>query len=318
MRYSTEPRYKKYVKGFGFLSFARKFGDKYGKRLMDTATKTGIDAAKTASKRVVHKTAEATADLIGNKIADKITSLSKTKSKEKEHERQETYIPPEKRQQIIDDLRLLWYHIKMEYQNITNLLGATPNEVTRFITKKWIEVHDQSGNAEDRYKPSKQIKFKTSILRSDLCNFSDAYIAVKWTITVARTDNKSRKNRPLAFKNNAPFISCISKINNTLIDNAGNLVVAMPMYNLIKHSKNYRKTTGSLWNYYRDELSDDTSTNNNPNINVINSESFKYKTSITGSTYNEIDNPAYDAKKLGKKVVQIAISLKYWVIFGEL
>ena len=103
MRYSTEPRFKKYVKGHGFLSFARKFGDKYGKRLMDTATKTGIDAAKTASKRVVQKTAEATGDLIGNKIADKITWIGKSKEKEKP---EEIYIPPEKRQQIIDDLRL--------------------------------------------------------------------------------------------------------------------------------------------------------------------------------------------------------------------
>ena len=79
MRYSTEPRLKKYVKGYGFLSFARMFGDKYGKQLMDTATKTAIDAAKTASKRVVQKTAEATRDLIGNKIADKITSIGKSK-----------------------------------------------------------------------------------------------------------------------------------------------------------------------------------------------------------------------------------------------
>ena len=75
-------------------------------KLMDTTTKTGLDTAKIASKRVVEKTAEATRDLIGNKIADKITSLGKTKSKEKEDERQEIYIPPEKRQQIIDDLRL--------------------------------------------------------------------------------------------------------------------------------------------------------------------------------------------------------------------
>ena len=80
MRYSTEPSYKKYVKEYGFLSFARKFGDNYGKKLMDIATKTGIDAAKTASKRVVQKVAEATGDLIGNKIADKITSLGKAKS----------------------------------------------------------------------------------------------------------------------------------------------------------------------------------------------------------------------------------------------
>ena len=102
MRYSTEPKYRKYVKGYGFLSFARKFGDSYGKKLMDTATKTRMDAAKTASKRVVKKTAEATGDLIGNKIADKITS----KEKEKPKETKEIYIPIQKRQQIIDDLKL--------------------------------------------------------------------------------------------------------------------------------------------------------------------------------------------------------------------
>ena len=82
------------------------------------------------------------------------------------------------------------------------------------------------------------------MLRSDLCDFSDAYIVVKGTITVTGTNNRSRKNRPLAFKNNAPFISCISKINNTLIDNTEDLDVAIPAYNLIEYSKNYSKTTG--------------------------------------------------------------------------
>ena len=107
MRYLTESKFRKYVKRYSFLSFARKSGDKYGKKLMDTETKTGIDAAKTASKRVVRKTAEATGDLIGNKIADKITSIGKSKEKEKPKEKpEEIYIPPEKRQQIIDDLRL--------------------------------------------------------------------------------------------------------------------------------------------------------------------------------------------------------------------
>ena len=104
MRYSTEPRYGKYVKGYGFLSFARTFGDKYGKKLMDTATKTGIDAAKTASKRVAQKLAEAAGDLIKNKISDQVTSFGKPKEKTKKVE--EIYIPPEKRQQIIDDLKL--------------------------------------------------------------------------------------------------------------------------------------------------------------------------------------------------------------------
>ena len=88
MRYSLEPKYRKYVPGYGFLSFVRKVGGKYGKNLMDTATKTGIDPTKTASKRVVQKTAEATGDLTGNKIADKITSLGKSKNKEKEKEKE--------------------------------------------------------------------------------------------------------------------------------------------------------------------------------------------------------------------------------------
>ena len=109
MRYSTERRLRKYVKGYGFLLFAKNFGNKYGKKLMDTTTKTGIDAARTTSKRIVQKTAEATGDLIGNKIDDKITSIDKPKEKEKTKEKkeiEETYIPPEKRKQIIDDLRL--------------------------------------------------------------------------------------------------------------------------------------------------------------------------------------------------------------------
>ena len=110
MRYLTEPRFRKYVKRYSFLSFAKKFGIKHGNELMDTARKTGMNAAKIASKRVVPKTVEATGDLIGNKIPDKIFSIGKSKEKEKTKENtkeiEEIYIPPEKRQQIIDDLRL--------------------------------------------------------------------------------------------------------------------------------------------------------------------------------------------------------------------
>ena len=98
MRYSTEPRFRKYVECYSFLSFARKFGDKYGKTLMDTATKTRIDAAKIRRK--------ATGDLIGNKIADEITSIGKPNEKEKNKRNRRNYIPTEKRQQIINDLRL--------------------------------------------------------------------------------------------------------------------------------------------------------------------------------------------------------------------
>ena len=93
----------------------------------------------------------------------------------------------------------------MKYQKIKNLLGTTTDNVPRFITKKWVEVHDQLGN--DRYNPSKQIRFKTSMLRSDLCDFSDAYIVVKGTITVTNPNDPNYKKN-LAFKNNAPFVSC--------------------------------------------------------------------------------------------------------------
>ena len=101
MRYSTEPSFRKYGKGYGFLSFAEKIGNKYDKKLMDAATKTGIDAAKTVSKILVQKTAEATGDLIGNEIADKITSICKPKEKEKAKEIEEIYIHQKKDNKLL-------------------------------------------------------------------------------------------------------------------------------------------------------------------------------------------------------------------------
>ena len=117
------------------------------------------------------------------------------------------------------------------------------------------------------------------MLRSDLCDFSDAYIVVKGTITVTDPHNDAYDNK-LAFENNAAFVSCISKINNTLIDNAEDLDVVMPMYNLLEYSKNYSKTTGGFWNYYRDEP--DCGANNNINYSIKDSKSFDYKTGIAG------------------------------------
>ena len=119
------------------------------------------------------------------------------------------------------------------------------------------------------------------MLRSDLCDFSDAYIVVEGDITLEGDNNANKRNKNLAFKDNAPFINCISKINGVKIDNAEDLDVVMPMYNLLEYSKNYRKTTGSLWNYYRDEPSDPLSSN---------SESFKYKTSIVGKSPEDNDS----------------------------
>ena len=103
-------------------------------------------------------------------------------------------------------------------------------DLSRFVTKTLIEVYDQS---EGNYNVNKEIKIKTSMLRSDLCDYSDAYIVVKGTITVVRP-NAATKNKSVAFKNNAPFINCISKINGVKIDNAEDLDVVMPMYNLLE------------------------------------------------------------------------------------
>ena len=142
-------------------------------------------------------------------------------------------------------------------------------------------------------------------------------------ITVTGNNPRDRQNKPLILKNNAPFVSCITRINGELIEDADDLDIVMPMYNLLEYSKNYRKTTGSLYNYYRDELNNDANLNNFANNNVISSEAFKYKAKIISNTYNinstilnpagnaRVDNGNYDAERSGKKNVELAIPLKY-------
>ena len=189
----------------------------------------------------------------------------------------------------------------MEFNKINNLLDSEHDKVPRFITKKWIEVQSQSGNT---YNTSKPIRFKTSMLRSDLCDYSDAYVWVKGKITVTNPNNNANCDRRLTLKNNAPFISCISKINGELVENAEDLDIVMPLYNLLEYSKNYEKTSGSLFNYYRYEPSETTigADNNAIDISISNSKSFDYKTEITGSL---------DAGEDEKEDVTIAIPLKY-------
>ena len=112
-------------------------------------------------------------------------------------------------------------------------------------------------------------------------------------------------------KNNAPFVSCITRINGELIEDADDLDIVMPMYNLLEYSKNYRKTIGSLYNYYRDELTNDNN-DNFANRNVVNSEAFKYKNKITGNTYIvDAGAEGYDVNKNGTQEIELAITLKY-------
>ena len=163
----------------------------------------------------------------------------------------------------------------MQYDEINNLLGSKSENLSKFVTREYVIVNSLSNT----YNGNKSIRFKTRMLRSDLYDYADAYILVNGTITVTSQNNviRDKKNRPLILKNNAPFISCITRINGELIEDADDLDIVMPMYNLLEFSKTYRKTIGSFYNCYRDELSDDPDDDNHDNIKVVNSNAFKYK-----------------------------------------
>ena len=216
----------------------------------------------------------------------------------------------------------------MEYDKINNFLRVVDtsakhvlsedneNEVlSKFFTREYVRIN----SLLNTYNENKSIRFKTPMLRSSLCDYSDAYILVNGTITVTApgvnnnaTNIRDKRNRPLILKNNAPFVSCITRINGELIEDANDLDIVMSMYNLLEYRKNYRKTIGSLYNYYRDELSDDADDNIFDNINVVNSNTFKYKNKITGNTYN-VDAAAqgYDVNKNSTQELELAIPLKY-------
>ena len=141
----------------------------------------------------------------------------------------------------------------MECQNIVNLLNDKSNQPFKFRIKNWVEIND---DVRGIYSPNKQIRFKTSMKRSSLCDYSDAYILVKGNTTVNNTAAAgvaaNNTNKKVIFKSCAPFINFISKINNTQIDNAEYIDIVMPMYDLIEHSDNYSKTSESLWKYCKE------------------------------------------------------------------
>ena len=154
----------------------------------------------------------------------------------------------------------------MEYQKMINLLDNAPNQPTKFRTKNWVEINH---NSRGTYSSDCQIKFKTSMLRSDLCDYSDAYILVSGAITVPGAVNNDAVRR-LDERNKGVIFA----INNAQIDNAKYIDAVMPMYNLIKYTDNYSKASGCLWKYYRDD----------PNDNITQSKSFKCKIKTTGKT----------------------------------
>ena len=137
----------------------------------------------------------------------------------------------------------------MEYQKIANLIDNASNQPSKFRTKNWVEINDESRGT---YYVNSQIKCKTTMLRSSLCDYSDAYILVKGKITItgagdnAETRQADERDKGVAFKNCAPFTNCLCETNNTQIDNARDIDIVMPMYNLIEYSDNYSKKSRRL------------------------------------------------------------------------
>ena len=173
----------------------------------------------------------------------------------------------------------------MEYQKIANLLDTESNQPPKFKTRNWVEINDE---ARCIYSPNKQTKFKTSMLRSSLCDYSDAYILVKGNIIVNNTAADgaaaNNANKKIVFKNCAPFTNCISKINNVEIDNTQCLDIIMPVFSLIEYSDSYSNTSGSLWKYCKEipALDDNGAIGDFDGTN--NTDSIKFKTKLTGQT----------------------------------
>ena len=189
----------------------------------------------------------------------------------------------------------------MKYQKIANLIDDTSNQPSKFRTRNWVEINDESRGA---YNVNSQIKFKTTMLKSSLCDYSDAYILVKRTISVNNTAADgaaaNNTNEKLIFINCAPFTNCISEINNTQIDNAKDIDIVMPMYNLIEYSDNYAKTSGSLQQYCKDIPARDANNITEEFTGGNTTDSFNFKVKITGQTGND-----------GTKDVEIIVPLKY-------
>ena len=206
----------------------------------------------------------------------------------------------------------------MSYNKITNLLGKLDkDEIPKFTTIKWIEIFDQSNG---NYNKNKDIRFKTNQLRNDLCDFNDAYIVVTGKITVTNPGNDDNMyNRKVSLKNSAPFFSCNLKINSQLIENAQDLDIVIPMYNLLYYSKSFRKTTGSFWNYYLDIPKSGHDNNANLRKRIIypikESESFNYKTKLVGKVPGVADPADTDNIERELEDIKSVVPLKNISIF---
>ena len=162
----------------------------------------------------------------------------------------------------------------METQKIINLLNDSSNEESKFATKKWYVIDSQT--TKGKYKQGDTIKFETETIKSSLCDYSDAFILVTGNITVAANNNTD-----VAFKNCALFSTCTTKNNDVFLDEANHIYITIPMYNLIEYSDIYSDTSGSLWQFKRDEVPA-----NNADLIVHNSQSFKCKVTLLEKNSN--------------------------------
>ena len=201
----------------------------------------------------------------------------------------------------------------MGYNKITNLLGKLDkDEIPKFTTIKWIEIFDQS---KGTYNKNKDIRFKTNQLRDNLCDFDDAYIVVTGKITATNPGNDDNVyNRNVSLKNSAPFFNCTLKINSQLIGDAQDLDIVMLMYNLLYYSKNFRKTTGSFWNYYPNKPKSGHDNNANLRERILypikDSESFYYKTKLIGNVPDVADPSDDDDIERELEDIKVVVPLK--------
>ena len=135
----------------------------------------------------------------------------------------------------------------MKYQKSVNLLDDTPNQPFKFRTKSWVEINDDSRGIYNTYS---QIKFETSMSKSSWCDCSDAYILVSGPVPNIRIATVANNGKNITIKNCTDYMT---EIHNTQINNAKDIDVVMQIYNLIENSNNFSKTSGSLWQYYRNE-----------------------------------------------------------------
>ena len=189
----------------------------------------------------------------------------------------------------------------MENQKIINLLDKIDTDSKHFATKKWYVINDENNtnygvNKDIGANNPDTIKYDTRVLKSNLCDYAEAYILVDSTIRGTGGDNNTR----LALKNCAPFTRCNLEINDEHIDIAENLDIVMSMYNLIEYSDNYQDSSETLYQYKRDEP---TEANAIDDLTVDNSNSFKSKVTLFG-------NPVV-ADNIGTRSVKVVVPLKY-------